>query len=182
MTEPTEAGTGDADRFSFSIERITVGDGGAPHPLGGVGSVTVVVGANNVGKSTVLAQIREMLMQSNMLTRTTGPRVVTQLIPLWTGSEEDAEAWIRAHAAIHNSGGYDQAHRPGLQPEAIGQFRSAIRADIPGRLINWFVEYQTVGSRIGMPAAGRLAMAGDPPSHPLQIFTWSAPNSLKSRK
>jgi hypothetical protein len=32
------------------------------------------------------------------------------------------------------------------------------------------VEYQQVGGRIGMENAGRLAKAGDPPSHPLQVL------------
>jgi hypothetical protein len=91
MTEPADAVAGDADRFSFNIERISIGDRGDAHTLGGVGSVTVIVGANNVGKTTVLAQIREMLFQPCQLTRTSDLRVVTQLDPHWTGGQDDVE-------------------------------------------------------------------------------------------
>jgi hypothetical protein len=169
MTEPADVATGNADRFAFSIERISIGDGGDAHPLGGSGSVTVVVGANNVGKSTVLAQIREMLM-TGPLTRTRGPRVVKQLSPQWTGSPDDAEAWIRAHALIRDSDGTERAYRPRLQAENIGHFRNAAQRAALGPLINWYVDYQMVGDRTGMDHAGRLEKAGDPPMHPLQVL------------
>jgi AAA domain, putative AbiEii toxin, Type IV TA system len=168
MTEQADAiaGDADADPFSFSIDRIRIGDGGDAHPLGGVGAVTVIVGANNVGKSTVLTQIRDMLMQTT-LKRTTGPRVVTELNPQWTGTPADAEAWIRAHAAIDDQG---RANRPRLQAEPVGIFRNVAQAGTPGRLINWFVHYQTAADRTGSDAAGRLASAGAPPTHPLHIL------------
>jgi AAA domain, putative AbiEii toxin, Type IV TA system len=171
MSEHEDAVAADADRFKFSVDQIRIGDGGDVHPLGGPGSVTVIVGANNVGKSTVLTQIRDMLMRSELTRpRTRGPRVVTELSPQWTGSEDDAEAWIRAHAAVDNSEAIERMARPRLQPEAIGQFRNAVRTAGPGRLINWFVSYQTGSGRIGMDPGGRLAKAGDPPTHPLQVL------------
>jgi hypothetical protein len=162
---------GDADRFSFGIEHIRIGDGGDVHPLGGPGSVTVVVGANNVGKSTVLMQIRDMLMR-NELTQPPprGPRVVTELSARWTGGEDDAEAWIRAHAAVDKSEATERMARPRLQSEAIGHFRNVVQSAGPGRLINWFVSHQTASGRVGMDPAGRLARAGDPPTHPLQVL------------
>jgi AAA domain, putative AbiEii toxin, Type IV TA system len=170
MTEPADVVAGDADRFSLNIERISIGDRGDGHTLGGVGSVTVIVGANNVGKTTVLTQIREMLMQPNQLTRTSGPRVVTQLVPRWTGGQDDAEAWVRAYATIGTNERGDTAHRPRLQSEDIRQLRSVVNAAGPGRLINWFVNHLPVSGRIGLDNAGRLPKAADPPSHPLHVL------------
>jgi hypothetical protein len=170
MTKPAEVVARDADRFSFNIERISIGDRGDGHTLGGVGSVTVIVGANNVGKTTVLTQIREMLMQPNQLTRTSGPRVVTQLVPRWTGGQDDVEAWVRAYAVIGTDERGDTAHRPRLQSEDIRQFRSVVNAAGPGRLINWFVNHLPVSGRIGLDTAGRLPKAADPPSHPLHVL------------
>jgi ABC-type hemin transport system ATPase subunit len=84
MTAAGSAVGGAADDFGFEIRGLRVGDGEMLH-LPAPGSVIVVVGGNNVGKSTLLRQIKEIL-QSGALTRTTGPRVVTELSEPWRGS------------------------------------------------------------------------------------------------
>lgn len=170
MTEPANVVAGEADRFSFNIDRISIGDGGTPLPLGGIGSVTVIVGANNAGKTTVLTQIREMLMLPNQLTRTGGPRVVTQLVPRWTGGPDDVEAWVREHAAIGTDPRGDTVHRPRLQPVEMRQLRAVVNAPGPGGLINWFVNHLPVSGRIGIDPAGRLPKAADPPTHPIHVL------------
>jgi len=53
--------TGDAANFRFGVQHIRVGDGEL-FDIGRPGTVTVVVGSNNVGKSTLLTQIHAHLM------------------------------------------------------------------------------------------------------------------------
>ncbi len=96
MATPTDDQQGNAENFKFGIQSIRIGDGSLVD-IGGPGSVTVVVGANNVGKLTLLIQIREILM-SNSLTRDASPRVVTEVSAPWKGTTDDLEAWIRANS------------------------------------------------------------------------------------
>ena len=98
MATPTDDQQGNAENFKFGIQSIRIGDGSMVD-IGGPGSVTVVVGANNVGKSTLLVQIRDILM-SDSLTRDASPRVVTEVSAPWTGTTDDLEAWIRANSHI----------------------------------------------------------------------------------
>lgn len=54
-------------------------------PLPGPGSVTAVVGANNVGKTTLLNNIVQIL-RSQSLARSDAPCVVTEMLSPWGGT------------------------------------------------------------------------------------------------
>lgn len=171
MTETPESAGGSADNFKFGIERIRIGHG-EMLDIRGPGSATVVVGANNVGKSTLLVQIREILM-SPSLVRSGTPEVVTEVSPPWGGIDSDFEAWIRANSHIEPgpAGGPQHVRRPNLNPEAISSMIGLRRTPTPGRLVNWLVNHQTPGSSVtNMMPAVRMAQAGDAPAHPLQVL------------
>jgi AAA domain, putative AbiEii toxin, Type IV TA system len=169
MMEALDDATGDADKFRFGIQTIQIGDG-ADRPIGGPGSVTLVVGANNVGKSTVLAQIREMLLQDKQ-SREADPRIVTVLSPLYEGSAEDFDAWLRAHSATHVLNGQAVAVRPNVQLESIEGLVNTRKSNSVGRLVNWLVNHQTGAGRVGgLQPGGRIENAGDPPKTELQML------------
>jgi len=86
---------GEAENFSFTVRGIKIGDE-PMRDLTGPGSVTAVVGANNVGKTTVLRQIHSIL-SSPFLTQQQSPRIVTEIADPWTGSAEDMWAWLLAY-------------------------------------------------------------------------------------
>ena len=75
MTTDENAAAGAAENFGFEIRGLRVGDGELLD-LPGPGNVIAVVGGNNVGKSTLLRQIKEIL-QSQTLTRTTTATIRT---------------------------------------------------------------------------------------------------------
>jgi len=180
MATPTDDQQGNAENFKFGIQSIRIGDGSMVD-IGGPGSVTVVVGANNVGKSTLLVQIRDILM-SDSLTRDASPRVVTEVSAPWTGTTDDLEAWIRANSHIQPSGGVlEHAVRPGLPPVDIKSILASRRTPTPGPLINWFVKHQTAGSGMDGAQAGR-PQAGDAPAHPLQVLYLSVTPPIATRR
>jgi hypothetical protein len=78
-----------------------------------------------------------------------------------------ASARIRTYSP--SGGGLEHAVRPGLLPEDIKSMLALRRTPTPGRLINWFVNHQTAGSRMDGTQAGR-PQAGDAPAHPLQVL------------
>ena len=83
---------GDAENFGFAVRSVRVGNGELLD-LPGPGAVTVVVGANNVGKSTFLAQIYDRLWTSS-LRGGKSPAVVTEIGEPWIGTVADLTAWL----------------------------------------------------------------------------------------
>lgn len=160
---------GNADNFEFAIKGIRIGDGDML-PIPGRGSVTAIVGANNVGKSTALVQI-EQILRSETLLRTSEPRVVTEIENPWGGSVHDMIAWLRQHGRDT-----EVDSRP-----HINRAREAHRLDhiegvrrhypTPFNLTAWFVKSQRPTERVEVcNGTGQLATIGDPPTHPLHVF------------
>jgi energy-coupling factor transporter ATP-binding protein EcfA2 len=166
MTEPA----GDATKFKFGLRYVRVGDC-EEVDFGGPGTVTVVVGPNNVGKSTLLTQVREILT-SGQLTREQFPHVVTEISSPWVaGTEDDLAAWIYATSTVRPTPSGDQAHRPNVQVFPVHALRAQMGFPTPGALTPWFVAYQTAGTRMSAgEAAPRFQQSGDPPSNPLQVL------------
>lgn len=72
VNEMADSGyTGVADNFKFAIRAIKIG-AGPLFNLTGPGSVAAVVGANNVGKSTLLGQVLHTLT-THSLTQSPSP-------------------------------------------------------------------------------------------------------------
>jgi len=158
MATPTDDQQGNAENFKFGIQSIRIGDGSMVD-IGGPGSVTVVVGANNVGKSTLLVQIRDILM-SDSLTRDASPRVVTEVSAPWTGTTDDLEAWIRANSHIQPERWRARACSAARSPARRHQVDARIAPNTHARPADQLVRQPSDGGfshgrHTGWPPAGR---------------------------
>lgn len=162
--------TGDASRFRFGLQRLRIGAGDWLS-IGGPGTVTVVVGPNNVGKSTLLQQIRDILM-SAQLDRSKSPCVVTEVSPPWSaGTANDLEAWLRATSAVVSTPSGDQVHRPNLQQFPIHAFREQMARPTAGSLLPWFANHHNASDSFNaIGPAPRFETPGAPPNNPLQVL------------
>jgi energy-coupling factor transporter ATP-binding protein EcfA2 len=169
MTTDEIAAAGAAENFGFEIRGLRVGDGELLD-LPGPGNVIAVVGGNNVGKSTLLRQIKEIL-QSQTLTRTTGPRVVTELSEPWRGSAADMQEWVLAHTYhSHNQDGTLIVTRAG-HGHALSDAMTTRQHPTPNFIADWFVNDQNALNRSYMCAPSeRLDPVGAPPQHPMQVL------------
>ncbi|MFC8345230.1 AAA family ATPase [Streptomyces sp. NPDC057280] len=104
VTIPEDLSGGEADRFALSIESITLENGltVSPPPVG----VTVVVGGNNVGKSTLLRQV------ANLAARQPGNpsdiarwQLVTDIRFNASGDVKDLCAWLIAQGGAFTRNG-----------------------------------------------------------------------------
>lgn len=165
----TTADNGVADNFGFEIRGLRVGDG-EMLDLPGPGSVIAVVGGNNVGKSTLLRQIKEIL-QSGKLTRTTGPRVLTELSEPWRGSAADMQEWLLAHSYhSHTQDGTLVVTRAG-RGQTLGDAMTTRQNPTPSFIHDWFVNDQNALNRSFMCAPSERAdPVGSPPQHPMQVL------------
>lgn len=161
---------GDAASFRFGVQRIRVGDGELLD-IGGPGTVTVVVGANNVGKSTFLQQIKEILASPD-LRRDQWPRVVTEISSPWGGTAADMAEWLRATSKVTRmTETIETAFRPGIQSFPIHGLLAQRQRPTPASLVNWFVSHQTAGQRLtGADDAPRMQAPGEPPANALQVL------------
>ncbi|SON61356.1 hypothetical protein MSIMFI_02861 [Mycobacterium simulans] len=171
-TEPlSDAEVGLAENFGFAILGVRVG-GGELLKLPGPGSVVAVVGANNVGKSTFLRQIQEILSSGN-LAKEMFPSVVTELAGPWVGSEGDFTAWLLAHARIDERAGIKYVTRNSNDPQIPLQNTSAIRKlPTPGGLTHWFVSNLMYPSDRQMVCgmSNRSDPSGSPPQTAMQVL------------
>jgi hypothetical protein len=161
--------TGSAEDFQFGVHGIRIGEG-QMLTLPGPGSVTAVVGANNVGKSTFLANI-EQILKSPTLTRETAPCVVSEITSPWGGTPDDMVAWLRANARVEvREDGYTHVTR--AQHAHRLDHASIWRGHLtPQHITPWFVAVQRPSQRIEMcNGVGQLASIGDPPTHPLHVL------------
>lgn len=103
---------GAAERFSISIQKIELAGGSVLHlPAPGV---TAVVGANNVGKSTLLRQAAELLHREP-IGEVGGWRLVKEISLSRAGTSADLLAWLNNHAHFFegpNEQGFVRAQVP----------------------------------------------------------------------
>lgn len=161
--------TGNADHFQFGIHGIRIGDGDIL-PLPGSASVTAVVGANNVGKSTLLQNI-DQIMRSRTLTRSETPRVVSEVASPWKGTPEDMLAWLHANARVHEQNGILQINRAQniVRQDHAVSWRT--HGPTPVNMTPWFMTIQRPAARTEVcQPTGQLASIGDPPTHPLHVL------------
>jgi len=165
-----ERAAGSAENFGFAIRSVRVGNGDLLSLPGG-GSVIAVVGANNVGKSTLLQQIYHRLW-NNKLTEPLTPAVVTELGEPWSGSEADLEAWLTDNGHLDETAGIVHVTRfAGSQRMPLKNAAGLRRLSGPGGNVNWFVNNQTPMNRIQFcDAVGRLDDADAPPQHPMHFL------------
>ena len=159
---------GVAENFSFAVRGIKVGDG-PMRELTGPGSVTAVVGANNVGKSTLLRQVVAIL-NSHELTASPEPRIVTALGDLWRGTEADMEVWLRANSRVHEPPSGTELDRAG-RTRTLADAMQRRRQPTPHWMTEWLVNEDTVNNRIQavMPTQ-RPGSLGQTPVHHLHVL------------
>jgi hypothetical protein len=157
---------GDVDAFSVAVDTVTVG--GTVIRLPPVG-VTAVVGGNNVGKSTILRDIVDLLHRNEAVGL---PRwhLVDELTVSTAGTGADALAWIDAHAKFVNgpTPGFVRMSSPPTRPSHVSSFWRGAPGGCLGPLASLFVLYADALSRSSMAqGTGQRPNIGDPPTHPL---------------
>lgn len=164
-------GVGAAENFKFAIRAIRVGDGPVLN-LTGPGSVTAVVGANNVGKSTLLGQVVHTL-STHSLTQSPTPRIVTEVADLWTGTDADMEAWLRANCRVDDSGADITVTRRGRSVHLNAALQRRLQSTTPFTATEWLVDtqHQSALKRITVTQqTERLGSISDPPNHPFHVL------------
>ncbi|GLP66610.1 hypothetical protein TUSST3_32310 [Streptomyces sp. TUS-ST3] len=104
VTIPADLSGGEADKFALSIESVTLENGLTVNPP--LNGVTVVVGGNNVGKSTLLKQISDL--SSRELGGAAKParwQLVTDIRFNVSGTSKDLCAWLLANGNSYMGGG-----------------------------------------------------------------------------
>ncbi|MFE5511642.1 ATP-dependent endonuclease [Streptomyces sp. NPDC056529] len=93
---PTDLENGDAEAFSISIDSITLQNGVTVKPP--TVGVTVVVGGNNVGKSTLLRQTVEFSARhSSVIPNPARWQLVNDIRFNRSGTMRDCAAWLASH-------------------------------------------------------------------------------------
>ncbi|NKT14676.1 AAA family ATPase [Rhodococcus hoagii] len=169
---PSDIRQGNPENFRFRIPKLTIGDS-EPVELPAPG-VTVVVGGNNVGKSTLLRQIYATL-QSPTLQNTQQPSVLTEIHGnIWVGSNADLAQWVLTDADIHGAG-YQAQVRKSTIVASLGSLRNLAEQPTPSHMAPWFVDHRTALDRhsLCVPTARRSGIE-QPPSHPIHVLETSA--------
>jgi hypothetical protein len=164
-------GAGAAENFKFAIRAIKIGDGPVLN-LTGPGSVTAVVGANNVGKSTLLGQLVHTL-STHSLTQSPTPRIVTEMGGLWAGTAADMEAWLRANCRVDDSGTDITVTRRGRSVSLNAALNRRRESTTPFTAIELLVNtrHQTALNRVNVTQeTQRQGSISDPPSHPFHVL------------
>ncbi|MFF0134015.1 ATP/GTP-binding protein [Streptomyces mirabilis] len=112
VTIPEDLSGGDADQFALSIESITLENGLTVNPP--LTGVTVVVGGNNVGKSTLLRQVMNLAArQPRIATEVARWQLVTDIRFNAPGNAKDLCAWLIAHGGAYFQNGMVWFGTPG---------------------------------------------------------------------
>ncbi len=173
MNLPEELTGGKATSFSIGVESVTL-KGGSQVKLAASG-VTAVVGANNVGKSTLLREIFSV-----MSLYAGQPPIVTRLVEdvkiTRTGSGIDLVAWLADHATYTSRGGQEGFVRMGSQSpmpsrQLAATWEPADTSSHLGFTYPFMVHYADAQQRLGYSmGTGQRADIADAPSHPLHYL------------
>lgn len=153
MTVPergAEMHCGDASAVTAAVDEIVAADGSVLRPLRA--GVTVVVGANNVGKSTFLRELQEVLAASPYHAH--APRLLVRSATLEnSGSLDDLDSWIRSRGQVTLRHNQYQCSGPQRNTVALEEAKSHwndIRSTNSFQsLATWFMYSGDVNSRFG---------------------------------
>jgi len=98
---PAEDRGGDPASFNVHVTQIGVQDGD-PIYIGAPG-ITLIVGGNNAGKSTLLKQIHRHITSSWGNTGSPSPRLLTALKVATTGTLADVYAWLASEGSVQDN-------------------------------------------------------------------------------
>ncbi|MFE2629813.1 ATP-dependent endonuclease [Streptomyces sp. NPDC059374] len=174
---PKDLSGGVADRFSLSIESITLENGLTVHPPSN--GVTVVVGGNNVGKSTLLRQVANLAARDRgAAIEPTRWQLVKEVKFGTTGNAADLCSWLADHVGVHVEHGATWFGLRGQQRASEHDIR------------NTYFDFENTGimDRLGSSLAGVLTLYADPwqrggAIHPLQMrdYTGDSPQGIMHR-
>ncbi|GAA4785980.1 ATP-dependent nuclease [Microbacterium gilvum] len=167
---------GSADRFSCSIDGIVLKSGDVIYPQRA--GVTVFVGANNSGKSTILREVVETLKKHR--NRITTPTLsVDRLALSTTGTIADQFAWLRDNASFSFVNGRPIFRRHGVEatPGVLAQ-QFALRNEASpgvGELAGFICFYGNAEGRFSIGGSAEMRESvDDAPSHPVHHLQDSA--------
>lgn len=156
-----------SDGSIFAIHGIGIG-GADTYSLSGSGSVLAVVGANNVGKSTLIDQIWNRLV-SNASNIDAPPKVVTDLDSSWRRTPAEVETWLHEHSHVTEHVGFTTFTRCGVNERTNIAIQRLFKDGALQNLAAWFVQRLGPLDRSNyLQPATRPSTIGDPPAHPLQ--------------
>lgn len=170
---PTDLLDGRADAVDVSIDRIQLTGGSELRPP--ARGVTAVVGANNVGKSTLLRQLHQMLYRypgHDVYDR----RSVDEVMLRRVGSAADLLSWLSVHARLVRQGsasGFVRLdHQQPSEPQGLANLWQNLGSDrLSQHLGPFFVSYADVAQRLNsVQGAPQRQDLGDPPVHVLHYL------------
>ncbi|GAA2022704.1 hypothetical protein GCM10009819_01700 [Agromyces tropicus] len=158
---------GDADAFDFSIGAINL-VGGQSIRLQQSG-VTAIVGANNVGKSTILRELIERLDHRPGFAEL--PKIAVQSLELnRRGDTKDLIAWLGSNASLVSKGssmGFQRSQTGIETPQSLAKGWRPTSEGL-GPLRPFLAFYGDAQGRFSIGGAAEMReSAGDPPLHPV---------------
>ncbi|WP_181034729.1 AAA family ATPase [Clavibacter michiganensis] len=166
---------GDADAFSLAVDRLTFKSSDS-HAIPTSG-VTVIVGGNSTGKSTILREIRQSLGSQN---ESIGGelKVLDSVTTERSGSASDAIAWFATRASGVNTmyGGFERNELGGSIPLPLSAIRDAFsnphsKSQALHYASKWVTLLATPRERAGATApVARRSDFGDIPIQPVHHF------------
>lgn len=161
---------GDAAKFAFSIERITLksGDVIAPQRAG----VTAIVGANNAGKSTILRELVEWI--SHEPSHPQPPRLSIDSVDInKSGRPADLFAWLGSNSSFVLQGttmGFVRPMAGFQQPQSIAYYWDQGGLGL-GQLAPFLQFYGNAAGRFSIGGAAEMRdSVDDPPTHPVHYL------------
>ncbi|RAO38761.1 hypothetical protein ONO23_00817 [Micromonospora noduli] len=143
---------GKAEAFAARIDSIVLQSGDVVKVT--ESGVTAFVGGNNVGKSTILAEMHEWLGQINPQSGERR-RVLERLEVIKGGEVKDLFAWLREHGYFHDSAfsynpGFASSRGQGVRGpgEIISMFRQAETGESFGGLREYFAYHSQALNRL----------------------------------
>ncbi|CAL9554009.1 ATP-dependent nuclease [Streptomyces sp. enrichment culture] len=121
---PADLSGGEADRFALSISSITLENGLTVNPPST--GVTVVVGGNNVGKSTLLRQVMNLAARDfGTPAEVSRWQLVTDIRFNAPGDLKDLSAWLHAHVGVYVQNGllwFGAREQPSVHEHQVRNF------------------------------------------------------------
>lgn len=167
---------GNAQEFRVAVQTVELRDGTSvtlPFP-----GVTAVVGANNVGKSTLLRELSNCAVYNRMAEGAT--QIVKRLGLFREGTSEDLLSWLFEHCPFEgrkgrSAGFFSRGSSEPTDPHTLLSDWDESEAKYGGGLGNHLAPllafYTDAGGRQGHVQGQQCrAEAGDPPSHPVHFL------------
>lgn len=166
----THLDNGDPRKFDFAIDTITL-TGGQEVALQRSG-VTVIVGANNTGKSTILREISDCTRLEPMQSRA-GAIAVQSIEARKAGEERDLMAWLGATSSFRVNGNNAGFQRGPVSHTAYMALATAWKHGKSqfGPLAHFLLFYGDAEGRLRLATQAQMRDSiGDPPEHPVHYL------------